>query len=320
MRNNIDKKNDYNTFEIVVNGKKREITSVDKECNLYVLQRNLLDGFLNKIPLPNNVCGFVKGKSYLDFLTPHCRKKYYLRLDIENFFGSIKVRTIKEVLKEYIQTSDQIKDITILNVISNIVTYKRSLPQGAVTSPQISNVVFRRLDIRIRNYCRKFDIEYTRYADDILFSSDSDYLHKDSFYKMIYKILNTLKFRINKKKVLMSENKLILNGYVISDKISLSRKKLRLINSYIYAFENYNGKKKYPSSFQEYEKRLRENSSIDSMLNSESAWIDIIQYLSGYRSYLINFSKERYEDKSKGYPKTIKKIEKILDIVVNFKS
>ena len=304
---------------MIVNGKSRDISSIDKESKLFVLQRNLLDSFLSEIPLPDNVCGFVKGKSYLDFLKPHCKKKYYLRLDIKDFFNTIKVSAVKEVLKEYIQVPDELKKRQILNVISYIVTFNRRLPQGAVTSPQISNIIFRRLDIRIRNYCRKFDINYTRYADDILFSSNSEFLHKDSFYKMIFKILSTYDFRINKKKVLKSENRIVLNGYVISDKISLSRKKLSSINRLIYAFENYNGKKKYPKTFEEFEQRLNVNKNLNGILISPNSWIETINYLAGYRAYLMSFSKERYKDICHDYSNKIKKIEMMLDKIVGYK-
>lgn len=312
IHSEINKNISYKSFDLTVNGKVRGITSIDKKTNLYLLQRNLLDNFLSEIKSPDNVCGFVKGKSYLDFLKPHCKKEYYLRLDIKDFFGSIKVSVISEVLKEYIQTPDQIKNKEILNVISNIVTYNRKLPQGAVTSPQISNIIFRRLDIRIRNYCRKFDINYTRYADDILFSSNLDYLHKESFYKMIYKILSTLNLKINKSKVIKSKKKIILNGYVISEKIHLSRKKLCKINTYIFSFENFAGKKKYPISFDEFENRL------SGSINRNITKIGTIHYLAGYRSYLINFSKERYRDSCNDYSDKVLKIEMMLDKILKF--
>ncbi|MFJ8088872.1 reverse transcriptase family protein [Lysinibacillus sp. NPDC095746] len=228
--------NVYQNFTIKVNGKNRDISAINSNTKLYHLQRKLLKNFLNNIPLPNCVCGFVEGKSYLDFLKPHCGKKYYIRLDIKNFFNSIKSINIAKVLDEYIQLENQEQKQQVIKDICKIVTLNDSLPQGAVTSPQLSNIFFRRLDIRIRNYCRKFKVEYTRYADDMLFSSMEESLHQDFFVNKISKIVKDINLNINKKKVIKSKNKIILNGYVISDKISLSRNKMKKINTFIYSF------------------------------------------------------------------------------------
>ncbi|MDM5352029.1 reverse transcriptase family protein [Lysinibacillus sphaericus] len=320
MRTYIDKEKAYNQFETKVNGKTRHIDAIDRESGLYLLQRRLLDNFLCDIPLPDCVCGFVKGKSYLDFLTPHCNKKFYLRLDIKDFFSSLKVEKVKEVLMEYVNTTNIIDRANIINAITYIVTFNRSLPQGAVTSPQLSNIIFRRLDIRIRKYCRKFNITYTRYADDLLFSSNSDSLHKESFYKMIVRILKDLNLRVNKKKIRKSEEKLVLNGYVIGLKISLSRNKLKNINSLIYSFENYNGRKSYPKNFEEFAIRLNGEGPIrfKKIKNTTSDWNVIINYLAGYRSYLLNFSKEKYNTYCKDYSKKVNKIENMLEKIIGF--
>lgn len=316
----VDKEKAYKNMLIEINGKQRDISVIDKKHTLYKLQKNLLDNFLSNIPLPDNVCGFVKGKSYLDFLKVHCSKEYYLRIDIKDFFASIKVDLIKDVIWEYITINDIIKRTEISNALSNIVTYQRKLPQGAITSPQLSNIIFRRLDIRIRNYCRKFDIEYTRYADDLLFSSNNPHLHKDVFYKMLVNILKTINLRINKKKIKKSTNSIVLNGYVIKNKISLSRRKLRNINSLIYVFENSKGKKNAPKNFEEYFKRIKEFENISLKLDNpdSESWIRLTNYLAGYRSYLMSFSKVKFSDCCENYSRKIQGIENILDKLMEF--
>ena len=85
----------------------------------------------------------------------------------------------------------------LIKMIFEILTYNDILIQGAITSPIISNIVFRELDIRIQKYCRKYDIIYTRYADDLLFSGYNSILLKKTFYKGIEKIVGSRGFQIN---------------------------------------------------------------------------------------------------------------------------
>ncbi|MFF2591670.1 reverse transcriptase family protein [Peribacillus butanolivorans] len=315
MKNSLIATNSYQSFELEVNGKKRKIDAIKPNTKLYYIQKRLLKNFLVNIPLPNCVCGFVEGKNYLDFLKPHCNKKYYTRLDIKSFFNSIKSENINGILEEYIQINDEEKKQQILNDFCEIVTLNGSLPQGAVTSPQLSNIFFRRIDIRIRNYCRKFNVEYTRYADDMLFSSNEETMHKDFFIKRISKILKDYKLKLNNKKIIQSENSIVLNGYVVSNKISLSRKKLKKINTFINAFNNSDGKKKKFIGTEDYTYRLTKSKNL-SFTMTDDLYINklkIINYLAGFRSYLMTFSKPNNEDYCEDYFDKINNIEKMLE-------
>lgn len=315
-----DRDTDYDKFNLIINGKSRPISAVNSKSNLYSLQKKLSENFLCNIPLPNCVCGYVNGKNYLDFLKEHCGNEYFLRLDIKNFFESIKDDKIRENLDEYIKIRNEIEKDKVLNDIIGIASLDGKLPQGAVTSPQISNIIFRRLDIRIRNYCRKFDVVYTRYADDMLFSSKNEQLHESFFYKMISKILKDHQLKINYKKIKKSKNKMILSGYVISEKIHLSRKKLKKINTLLYEFEIYKRKEHNIQNFFEFiEKISRENFKFSKSSDIKNKHSIIINYLAGYRSYLLLFSKQNYINKCYDYSKKIKKIENTLEILNSIK-
>lgn len=305
----------YNQFNLKKHGKERTIYGIKPKTKLYSLQKKLLKNFLEDIPLPNCVCGFVKEHSYLDFLKVHCGKKYFLRVDIKDFFNSIKSSQIISSLDEYIQISDELIKNKINQDILNIVTFKDELPQGAVTSPQLANIFFRRIDLRIRKYCRKLNIEYTRYADDLLFSSNDLKIHKDYFLSKIRLILRDYNLELNNKKLVKAKEKIILNGYVIEDKVRLSRNKLKKIKSFIYAF-NYKGNKKNISkNIEEYTYRLASLKGYD-YYTSDDLYINysrIINYLAGYRSYLISFSKPTMEDSCEAREDIISEIEEILD-------
>ncbi|MFJ8458900.1 reverse transcriptase family protein [Lysinibacillus xylanilyticus] len=255
----------------------REIYCIDDSSALYVLQKNFLVNFLDYIPISENAFGFVKGRSYIDFLNTHVYKNYkniyYLKLDLKDFFSSIKSFHIKQILEKHIYTNSSKINKEIIDDIVSLTTVDNKLPQGAVTSPSLSNIVFRFTDIRIARYCEKFGIRYSRYADDIIFSSDKKIIHAPFFINSIKKILNESNFHVNNRKTKTSIGSLTLNGFRITDKINLTRKKRAKLNTCLYICNNK--KKKY----------------VLTKLNSSgfnfSDFEDLANYLNGTRSFLI---------------------------------
>ena len=237
-------KDGYKSFEIPKKGGIRIINYLDKSSTLWSLQDKLLHNFLTKQDLPICVKGFQKGESYLSFLNEHVGATYFLRTDISSFFPSITSPLIKSELSPFIFGKTPEDQNHILDIICSITTLNGSLPQGACTSPAMSNLVMARIDQRITKYCQVFGIRYTRYADDMLFSSnDFNFYEKKWFLKKIKYILSTLNLNLNYSKIKYSGNKeLILNGFIISnDEIRLSRKRLSDIRLLIkFAKENHN--------------------------------------------------------------------------------
>lgn len=309
----------YETFNLLVNNKERTINAVNQRSLLYKLQKKFLKNYLEDIPLPDCVCGFVKGKNYLDFLIPHCKKKYYLRIDIKDFFNSLKENLVRDCLLEYIDTPNE--NEKILDEIISITTLNGSLPQGAITSPQLSNILLRRIDIRIRKYCDKFKVQYTRYADDMLFSSDNPEITKSFFIGKLKDILKDINLKLNSKKVIKSKDKIILNGYVVSDKISLTRRKLKTLNTLLYAFEYDGPTKKYPKSFIEFINRLQSvNPNIIDLSKGAARFrVQIINYLAGYRAYLLSFNEPSINEYTCDFSKKIERMEKVLEILSSIK-
>ncbi|WP_312471230.1 reverse transcriptase family protein [Neobacillus sp.] len=309
----------YETFNILVNNKERTINAVNKRSLLYKLQKKFLNNYLEHIPLPDCVCGFVKEKNYLDFLIPHCKKKYYLRIDIKDFFNSLKENLVRDCLSEYIDTPNE--NEKILDEFISITTLHGSLPQGAITSPQLSNILMRRIDIRFRKYCDKFKVQYTRYADDMLFSSDNPEITKSFFIGKLKDILKDINLRINSKKVIKGKDKIILNGYIVSDKVSLTRKKLKTLNTLLYAFENNGSKRKYPKSFIEFKNRLESVNPnlVDTSKGTARFRVRIINYLAGYRAYLLSLNESSINEYTCDFSRKIERTEKALEILSSIK-
>lgn len=288
----------YNEITMLTNSYKKERTvySIDKDSLVYKCQNNIEKNFFNKVFFSSCAFGFIKSKSYFDYLSYHSSigsNTFYLRLDVKNFFDSIQVSDFVECLQYYIDDEcPEVEKNKIIKLFIRIVTYKNHFVQGVITSPDISNLVFRSLDIRICNYCNKLGIKYSRYADDLLFSSNNDYLHSKRFIKMIKSIIASKGFELNYDKILKQQNKLVINGYVVSDTINPSRKKLSSINKILFEIKN--------------NKRITKTSwgAVD---------YHLLNYICGYRCHLIQVSRYCDDNHKKKLSKIINRIEDVVD-------
>ena len=288
--------------------------------------------FSKSIPLNNATTSFRKNFSYLNFFEPHRNNYHFIRLDIRSFFHSIDIEDIKKVFKPYFHDTfiDDSKTQHIVDAFINLVTYtistnssnenfkgKRVLPMGFKTSPMISNVIFRQLDIQIQKLCSEKNIVYTRYADDMLFSSSKDlnFIHSESFINEIRVIIAQLNFELNAYKTIMSKHTLSLNGYTIEyekSELRLSNKKISIIKKMVHMInkekksENFILKKlfqyKVKWKFRPLDRETYEKYHLEQLLNK----------VLGYRSYLLSivqFNKKYHCT----LEETIEKYSKIID-------
>jgi len=173
------------------NGGKRMLDCPGK--NLKTIQRWILKNYLNKLEVNKRANGFVKKRGIKRNALYHLKKKYILTVDIKDFFTSISQGQVFET----INTNYNDRDFALK--IAKLCTYQRYLPQGAPTSPVLSNLVFKPIDDEIMKYCNSELIHYSRYADDLTFSSDN----KQSLqyaYRYINDLLYKNGFNLNTKK------------------------------------------------------------------------------------------------------------------------
>lgn len=202
------------------------------------IQKRILNKFLERIEINNAAVAFRKNYSYFNFLQPHKDGYYFLRLDVSSFFHSISFSTLSEVFSNYFEdiTIEDASNFSLLDVFLSYITYlvpessqnkdfrgKTILPMGFLTSPTISNIIFRSIDIHIQKFCQFHNIRYTRYADDLLFSSgiNSSFLHSDLFEREISVLLSLLGLKLNNKKTLRKTHTISLNGYIIQNSSKL---------------------------------------------------------------------------------------------------
>lgn len=210
----------YRTYEVKKkNGKTRNISSPHLE--LKGIQRWILRNIFDKLSPSPYATGFVKGISLKQNATPHEGKQYILNIDFKDFFDNISSRHVYSVFRSLGYSPKLSYQLT------KICTLNGALPQGAPTSPALSNFICNRLDYRLGSYCKKNALSYTRYADDITISGNR-LLSMQEAKKITIKIIGDENFKINtqKTKLLGPSLKREVTGLVINDKIGIGRDKL----------------------------------------------------------------------------------------------
>jgi RNA-directed DNA polymerase len=158
----------------------------------------------------------------------HCNQKYVLNIDLKDFFTSISVHQIFKLFRGPIFNFDE----NVSSVLALLVTYKKRLPQGAPTSPILSNLICINLDENIEKYCKVRNINFTRYADDLTFSSNE--LISKEIIDDIQWIIQSHQFEVQPKKLrlISQKGRQTVTGLVVNKKVNVSRayyKKLRAI-------------------------------------------------------------------------------------------
>lgn len=156
----------YKSFEIPKKrGGLRKIDSPQK--GLRVIQQRLAELLDENLDFKTCVQGFIKKRGILQNATLHKKSTWVLNVDIKDFFGSINFGRVRAV---FIAKPFEIHP-DVATVIAQICCFNNYLPQGAATSPIVSNIVASTLDNRIIKHVRSHHLTYSRYADDITISS-----------------------------------------------------------------------------------------------------------------------------------------------------
>jgi len=166
--------------------------------------------------------GFVRGRSIVTNARLHVGKRVVIRIDIKDFFPSVTAVMVREAL---ITNGISAVDAT---AITEICTLDGRLPQGGPASPFLSNLVAMRLDYRLAGLARhwrdgKCSTSYSRYADDLAFSSDDR--HLNHLVPAATRIIRDCGFAVheNKTRVYRRSARQILAGVVVNAKPNVPR-------------------------------------------------------------------------------------------------
>ncbi|MFW6156680.1 MAG: reverse transcriptase family protein, partial [Armatimonadota bacterium] len=157
----------YRSFDIPKrSGGRRTILAPDDR--LKEVQRRILHRVLHGLRAHRCVHGFEEGRSIVTNARPHVGKAVVITLDIRDFFPSTSQRRVERYLRAIGWSRDAVREI------ARLATHDGGLPQGAPTSPRLSNLVNYRMDARLAGLARTIGADYTRYADDLTFSLIDD--------------------------------------------------------------------------------------------------------------------------------------------------
>jgi RNA-directed DNA polymerase len=193
------------------------------------VQYRILTKFLNRLILPNYVYAFEKNRNIPTMAALHVNKYCIISVDIKDFFHSIKQDTLFNIMGRLGLGEMPAR------TVSELCTYKAFVPQGALTSPKISNLITSvTFGPEINNYCSSYGFTLTIYADDVTISTNNRDVNPREVIQEITRIIQTHGFRINRKKtkVMFHGSRQYVCGAVVNAKVNLivkERKKLRAI-------------------------------------------------------------------------------------------
>lgn len=251
----------YKSFEVKKkSGGARKINAPVKGLKTILQSLNFA---LQCLYTPHNAAsGFVQGKSVVDNAKKHAGHFYVFNTDLKDFFHSFDRNRVKRgFMKAPFNLKGEKEPLAFL--LASLCTHpfevdgniKTVLPQGSPASPTITNILCNKLDKRLTGLAKRFGAVYSRYADDITFSSYHNFYKDETFRKELQKIIsddNLLKFedkqikigpklRINHKKTRLQkiDYRQEVTGLVVNEKVNVRRRYVKKIRQYLYYWEKY---------------------------------------------------------------------------------
>lgn len=247
LSNNLEKH--YHTVFIPKSdGTKRKLSVPD--LILKKVQKSIADNILSYYRISKYATAYKVGSSVQKNARLHVNKKKILKLDIEGFFDNITYSRVKDIVFYKEKYSEPIRIL-----LTMLCYYKESLPQGAPTSPSITNIMMYEFDERVGNYCNQKGVVYTRYCDDMIFSGDFCETDIISFVKNELRKLG-LFLKKRKTAIIPKSKRQTVTGIVVNEKINLTKEYKKKIRQEIHYIEKFgiesHAKKQGISNMQEY--------------------------------------------------------------------
>jgi len=307
--------NRYLQFEInKKSGGKRIINAPVKR--LKVIQKCLNIIFQSVNQIHPSAFGFVENKSIYDNAKIHIGQNYVFNLDLNDFFTSIdQARIWSRLQQPPFLLNENFGRLELANIISALLcakievnrknnenewtkVYKNVLPQGAPTSPVISNIICKQLDFYLFAVSKKFNLNYSRYADDITFSSMHNVYQKNGdFITEVHRIIATQNFSINENKTRLQKIgfRQEVTGLVVNEKVNVQKQYIKELRMWLYYWESYGYEK--TNSFFAIKYKLEKknlNFSEPNMLDVIGGKLNFLKMIKGVENSTFKNLKNRY--------------------------
>lgn len=225
------------------------------------LQRKLLDDVLAKLPVHEAAHGFLRGRSIVSGALPHVGHPVVINVDLENFFPTVTFPRVKGLYRSFgygeqvatllalLCTEPEVAEVTLDGQRWFVHRSGRFLPQGAPTSPQLTNLLCRRLDAHLEKAAGAFGFTYTRYADDLSFShpGGTDALGEAlPTGEAVRKLLGRVRFLVEragfrvhpaKTRVMRKGRRREVTGVLVHDRPRVARERLRQFRAALHHLE-----------------------------------------------------------------------------------
>lgn len=237
----------YTTFTIKKKsgGERTIMAPFDEFCMLlrgfnYILQALF-------IPHPK-ATGFVPGRSIVSGAKLHTNKNYVYNIDLKDFFHSFERKRVKWMFTQApFNLSGERESLAFL--LASLCTHpieiegqtRIILPQGAPTSPTLTNILCYGLDKKLSGLAKRFGATYSRYADDITFSSNKSIFKKEAFLSELHRIITSQGLTINEKKTRLQEKEYRqeVTGLIVNEKVNTYRRYVKQLRMWLYYIETY---------------------------------------------------------------------------------
>ena len=284
--------------------------------------------------------GFVPQKSIVDNARVHTGSLYVYNIDLKDFFPSIDRSRVWGRLKVApFNLNEKNESTELADIIASLCcqemeverldengewkkTTKNVLPQGAPTSPTLTNIICQQLDFYLNAVAKRFGLKYSRYADDITFSSMNDVYGEKSeiknkkgnnFYNELRLIIKEQKFQINEAKTRLQRNEFRqeVTGLIVNEKVNVPQRYIKQLRMWLYYWESYGYEKASTYFLPQYiADKGHTKKGKPNMENVISGKLDYLRMVKGSKNSLYLKLKERF-DKLAG---DINPITEILDI------
>jgi RNA-directed DNA polymerase len=245
-----DRSMHYVTFAIPKRSGGERLIMAPK-ARLKRLQRRLHALLVSKLPVSEFAHGFRNGHSVRSNAEPHVGRNVILQLDLKDFFGSIHFGRVRGLLIAFGY------GFPVATVLATLMTEAprqpvmvgetrffppagpRACPQGAPTSPGLSNAVVVKMDRRLAGLAQRYGFVYTRYADDLTFSGD-DIAAAHALRLLARRVVEEEGFALNddKTRLTRSGSRQTVTGVVVNDVLGLSRQERRRLRAAIHQYAN----------------------------------------------------------------------------------
>jgi len=208
-------------------GGRRRILAPEPE--LKALQRRILRRLLGRLKVHDAAMGFERGKSIVSNARAHRGQAVVMRFDIRDFFPSTNVKRVRRYFRRIGWNRRATK------LLLRLCTHDGGLPQGAPTSPRLSNLVNYRLDARLAGMAARLGAVYTRYADDVTISfAEDDRVRVHYVQRFMRRVIESEGYQLHHRKKLSvrrRHHRQTVTGLVVNERVNLPREVRRRLRA-----------------------------------------------------------------------------------------